>query len=147
MHWTTLTHQSRPAEMPPPQRAVRHARSRHTRANGARLHNTGKSSACVAHTASGMQATQGAECIKTTAQPLNERLLKMFTKPEAKRKDAWKLVGATPSVLAETWITLPADRRPKEWDLIEEPVVMLERNLYGHPLAGLLWEKWCKKKK
>ena len=24
---------------------------------------------------------------------------------------------------------------------MEEPVVPLERNLYGHPLAGLLWER------
>ena len=23
---------------------------------------------------------------------------------------------------------------------MEDPVVPLERNLYGHPLAGLLWE-------
>ena len=24
---------------------------------------------------------------------------------------------------------------------IEDPVVLLQRNLYGHPLAGLLWER------
>ena len=24
---------------------------------------------------------------------------------------------------------------------MEDPIVPLERNLYGHPLAGLLWEK------
>ena len=24
---------------------------------------------------------------------------------------------------------------------MEDPVVALERNLYGHPLAGLLWER------
>ena len=24
---------------------------------------------------------------------------------------------------------------------IEDPVVPLERNVYGHPLAGLLWER------
>ena len=24
---------------------------------------------------------------------------------------------------------------------LEDPVVPLERNLYGHPLAGLLWER------
>ena len=28
---------------------------------------------------------------------------------------------------------------------IEDPVVLLERNLYGHPLAGLLWETEFKK--
>ena len=42
--------------------------------------------------------------------------------------------------MTETWITLPAHRRPKSWDNIENPVCPLELNLYGHPLAGLLWE-------
>ena len=35
---------------------------------------------------------------------------------------------------------LSPSRRPKQWDSIEEPVVLHERNLNGHPLAGLLWE-------
>ena len=30
---------------------------------------------------------------------------------------------------------------PKSWEYIQDPVVPLERNLYGHPLAGLLWER------
>ena len=29
----------------------------------------------------------------------------------------------------------------KSWSSMEDPVVPLERNLYGHPLAGLLWER------
>ena len=28
----------------------------------------------------------------------------------------------------------------KSWPSVEDPVVPLERNLYGHLLAGLLWE-------
>ena len=28
---------------------------------------------------------------------------------------------------------------------MEDPIVPLERNLYGHPLAGLLWEKQFEK--
>ena len=28
---------------------------------------------------------------------------------------------------------------------MEDPVVLLERNLYGHLLAGLLWERQCGK--
>ena len=28
---------------------------------------------------------------------------------------------------------------------MEDPVVLLERNLYGHPLAGLLWERQFEK--
>ena len=28
---------------------------------------------------------------------------------------------------------------------MEDAVVLLERNLHGHPLAGLLWERQCEK--
>ncbi len=48
---------------------------------------------------------------------------------------------------------LPRARRPqtgalgRKWAQIQEecgdPVCPLRVNLYGHPLAGLLWEKWC----
>ena len=31
------------------------------------------------------------------------------------------------------------------WSSMEDPVVPLERNLYGHPLAGLLWERQFEK--
>ena len=54
-----------------------------------------------------------------------------------------KLLGE--NVQADTWITLPRERRPKSWDNIENPVCPLLRNLYGHPLAGLIWEKHCQK--
>ena len=30
---------------------------------------------------------------------------------------------------------------PKSWANIEDPVVSFENNLYGHPLAGLLWKR------
>ena len=43
-------------------------------------------------------------------------------------------------VVTETWISLPPHRRPKSWAHIEDPVCPLLLNLYGHPLAGLLWE-------
>ena len=33
------------------------------------------------------------------------------------------------------------DKSPKSWDKIDDPVVPLERNLYGHPLAGLLCDR------
>ena len=39
------------------------------------------------------------------------------------------------------WIRLPKHKWPKSWSSMEDPVVPLERNLYGHPLAGLLWER------
>ena len=34
---------------------------------------------------------------------------------------------------------------PKSWSSMEDPVVPLERILYGHPLAGLLWERQVEK--
>ena len=39
------------------------------------------------------------------------------------------------------WIRLPRQKWPKSWSSMEDPVVPLERNLYGHPLAGLLWKR------
>ena len=43
------------------------------------------------------------------------------------------------------WIRLPRHKWPKSWSSMEDPVVPLERNLYGHPLAGLLWERQFEK--
>ena len=39
------------------------------------------------------------------------------------------------------WIRLPRHNWPKSWEKIEDPVVPPERNLHGHPLAELLWER------
>ena len=39
------------------------------------------------------------------------------------------------------WIRFPPRQRPKSRDKIQDSVVPLERNLHGHPLAGLLWER------
>ena len=39
------------------------------------------------------------------------------------------------------WIRLPRHKWPKSWSDIEDPVVPLERNFFGHPLAGLLCER------
>ena len=33
----------------------------------------------------------------------------------------------------------------ESWSSMEDPMVPLERNLYGHPLAGLLWERQFEK--
>ena len=40
---------------------------------------------------------------------------------------------------------LPRHEWPESWSSMEDPVVLLERNLYGHPLAGLLWERQFEK--
>ena len=43
------------------------------------------------------------------------------------------------------WIRLPKHKWPKSWSSMEDLVAPLERNLYGHPLAGLLWERQLEK--
>ena len=53
---------------------------------------------------------------------------------------------ATSADTIETWISLPYEQRPKGFEHIKDPVFPLLRNLYGHPLAGLFWEKFCKEK-
>ena len=54
--------------------------------------------------------------------------------------EASRLLGK--DVVTTTWISLPPYRRPKAWDNIKDPVCPLLLNLYGHPLAGLLCEKY-----
>ena len=59
---------------------------------------------------------------------------------QVKMEDAHKLLKIPKSECPNIWIRLPRHKRPKSWSSIEDPVVPLERNLYGHPWAGLLWE-------
>ena len=49
-----------------------------------------------------------------------------------------KMEDAPKSECPDIWIRLPHYERPKSWSSMEDPVVPIERNLYGHPLAGLL---------
>ena len=60
-------------------------------------------------------------------------------------EDAPKLLKIPKSECPDIWIRLPRHKWPKSWSSIEDPVVPLERNLYGHPLAGLLWERQFEK--
>ena len=56
-----------------------------------------------------------------------------------------KLLNTPKSECPDVWIRLPKHKWTKSWEYIEDPVVPLERNLYGHPLAGLLWERQVEK--
>ena len=56
-------------------------------------------------------------------------------------EDASSLLKIPKSECADIWIRLPRHKWPKSWSSMEDPVVPLERNLDGHPLAGLLWER------
>ena len=66
-------------------------------------------------------------------------------KHQVKMEDAPKLLKIPKSESPDIWIRLPRHKWPKSWSSMEDPVVPLERNLYGHPLAGLLWERQFEK--
>ena len=58
-----------------------------------------------------------------------------------KLEDAPTVLKIPKSECPDVWIRLPRHMWPKSWANIEDPVVLLERNLYGHPSAGLVWER------
>ena len=60
---------------------------------------------------------------------------------QVKMEDAQTLLKLPKSECPDIWIRLPRHNWPKSWSNTEDPVVPLERNLYGHLLAGLLWER------
>ena len=59
---------------------------------------------------------------------------------QVKMKDSPKLLKIPKSECPDIWIRLPRHKWPKSWSSMEDPVVHLERNLCGHPSAGLLWK-------
>ena len=64
---------------------------------------------------------------------------------QVKMEDAPKLLKGPKSECPDIWIRLPRHKWPKSWASIEDPVVLLGRNLHGYPLAGLLWERQFEK--
>ena len=64
---------------------------------------------------------------------------------QVKTEGAHKLLKILKSECPDIWIRLPRHKWPKSWSSMEDPVVPLERNLYGHPLAGQLWERQFEK--
>ena len=64
---------------------------------------------------------------------------------QVKMEDAPTLLKFSKSECPDMLIRLPKHQWPKSWSSMEDPVVPLERNLYGHPLAGLLWERQFEK--
>ena len=64
---------------------------------------------------------------------------------EVKMEDTPQSLKIPKSECPDIWIRLPRHKWPKSWSNMEDPVVPLERNLYGHPLTGLLWERQFEK--
>ena len=59
---------------------------------------------------------------------------------QVKLEDAPGLLRILKSECPDLWIRLTRHKWPKSWSNIEDPVVPLERNMYGHSLAGFLWK-------
>ena len=64
---------------------------------------------------------------------------------QVKIEDAPKLLKIPKSECRDIWKSRPKLKWPKSWSSVEDPVVPLERNLYDHPLAGLLCERQFEK--
>ena len=56
-------------------------------------------------------------------------------------EDSPTLLKISKSESPDIWIRLPRHKWLKSWSNMEDPVVLLERNLCGHPLARLSWER------
>ena len=64
---------------------------------------------------------------------------------QVKIEDAPKLLTNPKLECPDIWMRLPRHKWPKSWSSIGDPVVPLERNLCGHTLAGLSWERQVEK--
>ena len=64
---------------------------------------------------------------------------------QVQSEDAPRLLKIPKSECPDVWTRLPRHKWPKSWANIEDPVVHLERNVYGHPSAGLPWQKTIRK--
>ena len=60
---------------------------------------------------------------------------------QVKMEDAQQLLKIPKSECPDIWIRLPRHKWPKSLSSMEDPVVLLERNLCGYFWAGLLWER------
>ena len=60
-------------------------------------------------------------------------------------EDAPKFLKNPKSECSDIWIRLPRHKWPESRSSMEDPVVPLERNLYGDPLVGLLLERQFEK--
>ena len=72
---------------------------------------------------------------------MDKQLTQYLRTTQVKLEDVLRLLKIPKSKCPDFWIRLPRHKWPKYWREIEDPVVPLERNLYGHPLAGLPWKR------
>ena len=91
--------------------------------------------------ASQMTAANGMDVISRLPGCAGQAADVFSANTQSKMEDAPVLLKSPKSECPDICIHLPKHEWPKSWSSMEDPVVPLERNLYGHPLAGLLWER------
>ena len=64
----------------------------------------------------------------------------VYAYTQVKLEDAPRFLKIPKSECPDVWMRLPRHGQNHRGKL-EDPTVPLERNLYGHPLPGLLWER------
>ena len=90
--------------------------------------------------ASQMTAAKGMDIISRRPGCSGQAADAVSASTQVKMEDAPTLLKSPKSECPDIWIRLPRRKWPESWSSVEGPVVPLERNLYGHPLAGLLWK-------
>ena len=90
--------------------------------------------------ASQMTAAQVLDVIARLPDCAEEAADAVSTDTQVKLEGAPRWFKIPKSECPDTWTRLPRHKWPKSWNNIEGPVVPLKRNLYGHPLAGVLCE-------
>ena len=99
----------------------------------------------LASSASQMTAAKVMDIISRLPGCAGQAADAVSAKTQVKMEDAPKLLKIPKSECPDIWIRLPRHKWPKSWSSMEVPVVPLESNLYGHPLARLLWERQFEK--
>ena len=77
-------------------------------------------------------------CPQQEYQDAQDKQRTQYQLTPRKMEDAPSLLRIPKLECPDIWIRLLEHRLPKSCSNMEDPVVALERNLYGHPLAGLL---------
>ena len=94
--------------------------------------------------ASQMKAAKVMDIYQDYQDAQNKQLTQYLLLPRSKWKMHRRYLKFQ-SKCPDIWIRLPKHKWPKSWSSMEDPVIPLERNLYGHPLAGPLWERQFEK--
>ena len=88
---------------------------------------------------------QGASASQMTAAKVMDAIARL---PDCSGKAVEEISAYTPrmrkipkSECPAVWMRLPRHKWPKSWSNIEDPRILLERNLYGDPLAELFRER------